>query len=149
MVSESAQRLGGVLMTDQRSASEAVMILWLTAGTDSALAAILEREVIIGAIHISRGEMGLQFDATSVPVLAAPGGVAVEQLDGDALSEGIQSVLRRLKARLKSGEENAVSTVMGVLADQLAFFVFDKGDEVIGPGWTLDYAGRTYPLKPA
>jgi len=149
MVSDSAQRLGGVLMTDERSASEAVMILWLTAGADSALAAVLQREVIIGAIHISRGAQGLKFDATSVPVLAAPGGAAVEQLEVGALSEGIQSVLRRLKSRLKSGEDNAVSSVMGALADQLTFFVFDKGDEAIGPGWTLDYAGRTYPLKPA
>jgi hypothetical protein len=57
-------------------------------------------------------------------------------------------VLRRLKARLQSGKENAVAAVMGPLADHLAFFVFDNGGEPIGTGWTVDYAGRTYPLKP-
>lgn len=147
MASESAQRLGGVLMTDERSASEAVMIMWLAAGDDSALATALEHQVIIGAIHISRGVLGLEFDGTRVPVLAAPGGIAMERLA--ELPDSTQSVLRRLKARLKSGEENAISAVMGALADHLAFFVFEKGDEPIGPGWTLDYAGRTYPLKPA
>ncbi len=147
MASESAQRLGGVLMTDERSASEAVMIMWLAAGDDSALAATLDHQVIIGAIHFSRGVLGLEFDGTSIPVLAAPGGIAMERLD--ALSDSTQSVLRRLKVRLKSGEENAVSAVMGALADHLTFFVFEKGEEPIGPGWTVDYAGRTYPLKPA
>jgi hypothetical protein len=149
MATESAQRLGGVLMTDERSASEAVMIMWLAAGDDSALAAALERQVIIGAVHISRGAEGLTFDSTNVPVLAAPGGVAMEKLDGTDLSDSTQSVLRRLKIRLRSGEENTVAAVIGAVADHLAFFVFDKGGEPIGPGWTVDYAGRTYPLKPA
>jgi hypothetical protein len=149
MASETAQRLGGVLLTDERSASEAVMIMWLAAGDDSALAAALEHQLIVGAVHISRTAQGVKFDGTSVPVLAAPGGIAVERLDEADLSENTQNVLRRLKARLKSGEENAIAAVMGVLADHLAFFVFAKGSEPIGAGWTVDYAGRTYPLKPA
>lgn len=149
MTGETAQRLGGVLMTDERSASEAVMIMWLAAGEESALAPALDQQIIIGAIHISRGVQGLEFDGTSVPVLAAPGGVAMARLDSADLSDSTQSVLRRLKARLKSGEENAVAAVMGALTDHLAFFVFAKGGEPIGPGWTVDYAGRSYPLKPA
>ena len=51
--------------------------------------------------------------------------------------------------RSDGNQPHRFAAVMGPLADHLAFFVFDNGGEPIGVGWTVDYAGRTYPLKPA
>jgi|GEM_PF-1467524 len=148
MVSMSAQRLGGVLMTDQRSASEAVMIMWLAAAEDSALAPVLDRHVIIGALHISRGAAGLEFDADSIPLLSVDG-APMTLLEGPDLTEKMHSVLRRLRARLKSREASAETAVLGALADRLGFFIYETGAEAVGAGWTVDYAGRTYPMRAA
>lgn len=148
MASMSAQRLGGVLMTDQRSASEAVMIMWLAASQDSALAPALDRHVIIGALHISRGETGLEFDTESIPLLSVDG-APMTLLEGPDLTEQMNSVLRRLRARLKSREASAETAVLGALADRLVFYIYEVGDEAVGPGWTVDYAGRTYPMRAA
>jgi len=145
----SAQRLGGVLMTDQRSSSEAVMIMWLAAGDDSALGPVLDRHVILGVLHLSKSQTGLVFDSDSRPVLMAPGGVVMARLEDADLTHEMQSVLRRLTARLKSREVPGEAAVLGALADRIAFFVFETGDQSLGTGWTVDYAGRVYPLKAA
>lgn len=149
MASGTTQRLGGVLMTDQRSASEAVMMMWLAAGDDSALATVLDRHVIVGVLHIIKGTSGLDFDTDSVPVLKAPGGITMARLEGPDLTPEIEVVLERLKSRLKSREAAGGAAILGALADRFAFFIFEVGDQMVGQGWTADYAGRVYPVKTA
>ena len=148
MANGSAQRLDGVLMTDQRSASEAVMIMWLGATGDSALTPVLNRHVIFGVVRLFRGESGLNFDIGSPPVLKAPGGIVMARLDAPDLTDEMQNVLQRLRTRLKSREAPDAG-LWAALADQLSFHIFEKGEDPVGPGWTLDYAGRTYPVKAA
>lgn len=148
MANGSAQRLDGVLMTDQRSASEAVMIMWLGATGDSALTPVLNRHVIFGVVRLFRAENGLNFDIGSPPVLKAPGGTVMARLEGSDLTDEMLNVLQRLRTKLKS-REMADAGLWATLADQLSFHVFEKGDEPVGPGWTLDYAGRAYPVKAA
>lgn len=140
-----AERLGGVLLTDERSASEAVMILWLEPDVQSSLYAVAGQHIIIGAMHVSQGAGGLQFDSTSRPVLTGPGGQrapGVEPLGAD-----LADVIGKVKTHLKSRQGAAAA--LAPLADQFGFFVFDKGGIPAGQGWSLDYAGRTYVIAPA
>lgn len=119
------------------------MIMWLEPGADSSLQAILGGHIIIGAVHLARKDAGLDFDGAAVPALSAPGGIAAARIEQPDMA--VQNIVRRVKDRLKSRQDMAAA--LGPLADHLAFYVFETGEAPIGPGWTLDYAGRTYPLK--
>jgi hypothetical protein len=147
MAERSGHQLGGVAITDQRSADEAVMIMWLVpaSGSDEQLLAVLERHVIVGVLHIRREAKGLSFDSSGTPILMPPDGMPVMPLAEAAMSTKMRGVLDRLRKRLSRPADGEIAALSG-FAEKMAFHIFEKGEAVIGPGWTLDYAGRAYPL---
>lgn len=142
------QQLEGVLLTDQRSDGEAVMLIWLTPAGGTLIGRILPRHAIVGALHITRGKTnGVSFDTTSAPELVSPKGRRISALEGSALSGDMRHVLERLRDQLNSRQSGGTMAELGGLADHLCFHVFDTGEGPVGPDWAITYAGVRYPMR--
>jgi len=138
------QSLDGALVTEEVSAEEAVLILWLQPGEGSALKKILSRHAILAGLHLSRKSGALSLDACELPVLSRPDGGSVRRLPLHEINGAMQKVLERVKARLKSQQDR--HPLLGAMAGQLYLTVFETGSEPVGPGWNVGFAGRRYAL---
>ena len=151
ITNRSPRRFGGFLMTDQRSADEAVMLMRLAPDQDEPFSLEFYGCLIVAALHIFRRPTGLTFDISHTPVVTDAAGKTVSQLTADRMPDTMRSALGRIRQRLRTrSAEHGGAAIPPAIVDQLQFFVFEKGDAPVTLEWRISYAGRTYPLhRPA
>jgi hypothetical protein len=143
----SPRRFDGVVMTDQRGRDEAVMLLRLAPAQDERFSFEFYGCLIVAVLHMFKGPAGLLFDIASTPVISDAAGKPLALLGDGRLSDSMRSALERIRSHLRSrSTAQPQAGVPPAIVDQLRFFVFDKGDALVGPEWRIGYAGKTYPL---
>jgi hypothetical protein len=147
ITNRSPRRFGGLMMTDQRGADEAVMLMRLVPDQDEPFSLEFYGCLIIGALHMFKRPTGLTFDIVDTPSVTDAKGKPVPCLTSDRQPDTMRVALERIRGRLRSrSTEEQGPAVPPVIVDQLRFFVFEKGDAPVTLEWRVVYAGKTYPL---
>jgi hypothetical protein len=135
-----------MLMTDQRGPGEAVMLMRLVPDQNEPFSFEFYGCLIIAVLHMHKGPSGLLFDVSSTPSISDGGGKPLPLLENGRLSDTMRAALERIRSHLRSRSERGPA-VPPAIADQLRFFVFDKGDAPVTLDWRVHFAGKTYPLQ--
>lgn len=149
MTESPGQRLDGGLITDQRSADEAVIIMWLVPvdETGETLDRAVTQHVIVGVLHICRGAgSGMEFNGKEMPLLTSPLGISMLPVRESDVGEELQGLVERLRKRLSRPQTDGMAVLNGV-ASHFNIHVFKKGEGTVGASWALNFAGRHYPLR--